>query len=126
MSVDVKTAAAAVEFVKQYTYDDNGGTVYSVWLQYNGNEAELEKLAKRFAKLEAAGEFTSQLHLKTRISEAQVDALCQHAETKNGAIEYAKITGKLTLPRLASGKIDWLHAESKNGTFFNLIAQFFA
>ncbi len=81
-----------MEFVEFIEYNDNEGEPWRFWLQYDGNEEQLEKLSDLLADSDDYN-----LHLNVVASESEVETLVRY--TQSGYFNYENmVTGKLTTP----------------------------
>lgn len=87
------------EFVRFQESNDHEGETWNFWLQVDGNEAELDKLA---AALKAWEEWADsgceyQLFLEEPVTESEVDILIKHS--RSGYMRFEnKVTGTLKVP----------------------------
>ena len=87
-----------MKFIKFTEYNDNEGETWNFWLQYNGNEKELDKLGHIIETIESGGEISYSLN-NALIDESEVDILVKH--TRDGYMDYEnKITGIFTCPEI--------------------------
>lgn len=82
--------------VSYVRYWADGASGYC-WVQWSGNEIEL-KLVDEYLKSTSSG---SELDLKVSIGESEANTLAKHGEI------HCMQSGRLCLPRLANGDLDW-------------------
>ena len=86
-----------MKFIKFTEGNDHEGETWNFWLQYDGNEKELDKLGHIIETLED-NDISYSLN-NTLIDESEVDILVKH--TRDGYMDYEnKITGIFTCPEI--------------------------
>lgn len=84
------------EFVKFEEHNDHEGESWVFWLQYDGNEKELDKLKKFLSDYNIEDNPGYELDL-TPVPEKEVDIVVKH--TSQGYMDYHnKVEGTFTMP----------------------------
>lgn len=88
-------------FIKFTEENEHEGETWNLWLQVDGNEDELAKLAGKLAQLTGDGErdFTKPYTLVSDyLHESGVDLLVRHADDLGYMPTHVKVTGTFTCP----------------------------
>lgn len=104
-----------MNFVKLTETNDNEGESWNFWLQLDGNEDQIDHLARIIELANSAG-FDEEYTLdETPVPEEEVDILVKH--TGQGYMDYEnKVTGKLALPAFDDKLFDY-EDEIDDGVF---------
>lgn len=93
-----------LKFVRFNETNDHEGETWTFWLQVDGNEAELDKLANLICDLDDAAEeheepeFYLADHREETLSEEHVDVLVKHAGGTTYMAAHTKVVGTFTCP----------------------------
>lgn len=94
-------AATSFTFIKFTEENDGEGETWHFYLQYEGNEAALERLhflLKQIAK-EVESDLPYSLSDNEQLPESTVNILVEHANNKGSyALAHTKLTGRMTIP----------------------------
>ncbi|MDN5917946.1 MAG: hypothetical protein L0I76_23100 [Pseudonocardia sp.] len=106
-------------FVAMHETNDHEGETWTWFLQLDGNEAEIDKLARLLRDAEEGDdEFSYSLELSTREPEPIVDKIVAHAHTGYYA-SHNKVTGSFACPDDLGEYADELYKGGIRGFFLD-------
>lgn len=86
-----------MKFVKFTEHNDHEGESWHFWLQYDGNEEQLEELKTFLVDNDIEDNPGFELNMGEFVDESEVDILIKHSDC--GYMDYQnKITGTFTMP----------------------------
>lgn len=99
-----------LQFVKFTEHNEWEGETWNFWLQVNGNETALAKLADALRVGVADSEPEYELaSIGSAVAESTVDDLIEHADDEGYMCAHNKVTGVLTVPDDLGDYLDKLY-----------------